>query len=109
NAMFRPDSVLRTLGPEWEGKPPFEIGSELFRRFLAHPEGVEMARQRLEANLEDHLGFPDGKIRLAPEAMLPEIRRAIATEPATSGCRTASAWSRPTARCRARTRTSSPM
>ena len=83
NAMFRPDSVLRTLGPEWEGKLPFEIGSELFRRFLAHPEGVEMARQRLETNLEDHLGFPDGKIRLAPEAMLPEIRRAIATEPAT--------------------------
>src|SRR5207247_1372087 len=82
NAMFRPDSVLRTLGPEWEGKLPFEIGSELFRRFLAHPEGVEMARQRLETNLEDHLGFPDGKIRLAPEAMLPEIRRAIATEPA---------------------------
>src|SRR5438552_990573 len=82
NAMFRPDSVLRTLGPEWEGKLPFEIGSELFRRFLAHPEGVEIARQRLETNLEDHLGFADGKIRLAPEAMLPEIRRAIATAPA---------------------------
>jgi anaerobic selenocysteine-containing dehydrogenase len=81
NAMFRPESVLRTLGPEWEGKAPFEIGSELFRRILAHPEGVEIARQRLETNFEDHLGFADRKVRLAPEPMLPEIRRAIATAP----------------------------
>lgn len=83
NAMFRTESVLRTLGPEWEGRAPFEIGTELFRRILEHPEGVEIARQRLETNLEDHLGFSDGKIRLAPEALLPEIARAVATEPAT--------------------------
>ena len=81
NAMFRTESVLRTLGTEWEGRSPFELGAELFRRVLAHPEGVEIARQRLETNLEDHVGFADGKIRLAPEAMLPEIRRAIATAP----------------------------
>lgn len=81
NAMFRTESVLRTLGPEWEGKAPFEIGTELFRRILAHPEGVEIARQRMETNLEDHLGFADGRIRLAPEPMMPEIRRAITTEP----------------------------
>jgi formate dehydrogenase len=79
--MFRTENVLRTLGPEWEGKAPFEIGTELFRRFLAHPEGVEIARQRMETNLEAHLGFADRKIRLAPEPMMPEIRRAIATEP----------------------------
>jgi formate dehydrogenase len=35
----------------------------------------------METNLEDHLGWPDGKIRLAPEVLMPEIRRAIATEP----------------------------
>src|SRR5262245_17680637 len=81
NAMFRPESVLRTLGPDWEGKAPFEIGNEVFRRMLAHPEGVEIARQRVETNFEDHLGFADRKVRLAPEAMLPEIRRAIATAP----------------------------
>src|SRR4029453_7981101 len=40
-----------------------------------------IARQRLETNLEDHVGFADGKIRLAPEAMLPAIRRAIENEP----------------------------
>ena len=81
NAMFRTDSVVRALGPEWEGKMPFELGTELFRRILAHPEGVEIARQRMETHLEDHVGWADGKIRLAPEAMLPEIRRALATEP----------------------------
>jgi anaerobic selenocysteine-containing dehydrogenase len=81
NAMFRTENVVRALGPEWEGRSPFELGTELFRRILAHPEGVEIARQRLETNLEDHLGHADGKIRLAPAAMLPEIRRAIATEP----------------------------
>ena len=57
--MFRPESVLRTLGAEWEGKMPFELGTELFRRILAHPEGVEIARQRMETNLEDHVGFAD--------------------------------------------------
>ncbi len=81
NAMFRTESVLRTLGPDWEGKMPFEIGTELFRRILAHPEGVEIARQRLETNLEDHLGFADRKIQLAPAPMLPEIRRALSTAP----------------------------
>ena len=81
NAMFRTESVLRTLGPDWEGKMPFEIGSELFRRILAHPEGVEIARQRTETNFEDHLGFADRKIRLAPAPMMPEIRRAISTAP----------------------------
>jgi formate dehydrogenase len=81
NGLFRPESVVRALGPEWEGKMPFELGTELFRRIIAHPEGVEVARQRLETNLADHLGFPDGKIRIAPEQILPEVRRAIATEP----------------------------
>jgi len=81
NGMFRPESVVRALGPEWEGKSPFELGTEVFRRILAHPEGVEIARQRMETNLVDHLGFADKKIRLVPEQMVPEVRRAIATEP----------------------------
>jgi anaerobic selenocysteine-containing dehydrogenase len=81
NAMFRGDSVVRTLGPEWAAKTPFELGAEIFRRIVAHPEGVEVARQRMETNLEDHLGFADKKIRLAPEPMMAEIRRAVATEP----------------------------
>ncbi len=81
NAMFRTESVVRTLGPEWQGKLPFELGTEIFRRIVEHPEGVEIARQRMETNLEDHVGFPDRKVRLAPEPMMGEIRRAIATEP----------------------------
>ncbi len=82
NAMLRPAAVLRALGPEWETKSPFEIAAELFRRILAHPEGVEIARLATETNLKDHLGFDDGRIRLAPEAMLQEMRRAAATPPA---------------------------
>jgi anaerobic selenocysteine-containing dehydrogenase len=83
NAMFRTDSVLRTLGAEWREKSPFEIGAELFRRILDHPEGVEFARVDPERNLEDNVGFEDGRVRLAPEAMIEEIRRAAATPPAT--------------------------
>jgi anaerobic selenocysteine-containing dehydrogenase len=82
NGMFRSESIVRTLGEEWAGKMPFELGTEVYRRIVAHPEGVEVARQRMETNLEDHLGFADGKIRLVPEPIVPEIRRAIATEPA---------------------------
>jgi formate dehydrogenase len=81
NGLFRPESVVRTLGPEWAGTMPFELGTEIFRRIVDHPEGVEVARQRMETNLVDHLGFADKKIRLVPEPMIPEVRRAIATEP----------------------------
>ncbi len=82
NAMLRSADVLRTLGSGWEARSPFEVGTELFRRILAHPEGVEIARLREDTNLEDHVGFPDGRIRLAPAPMLEEIGRAIDTPPA---------------------------
>jgi formate dehydrogenase len=81
NAMFRPESILRTLGSEWSGKGPFEVAAELFRRILAHPEGLEFARQNEATNLEDHIGFDDKRIRLSPDAMLVELRRAITTPP----------------------------
>jgi anaerobic selenocysteine-containing dehydrogenase len=73
--------VLRTLGPAWDGRSPFEVGDEVFRRILAHPEGVEVARQDVDANLADHVGFADGRIRLAPAAMIEEVGRALATPP----------------------------
>ncbi len=79
NAMMRPAAVLRTLGPEWEAKSPFEIAGELFRRILDHPEGVEIARINPDTNLEDHIGFEDGRIRLAPEPMIREMQRAKET------------------------------
>ena len=81
NAMLRTESVLRTLGEEWRDKSPFEIGTELWRRIIAHPEGVEIARANDATNLEDHIGYDDGRIRLLPQAMVPEIRRAIDTPP----------------------------
>jgi len=81
NAMLRPTAVLRTLGPEWDGKSPFAIATELFRRIVAHPEGVEIARIDEDTNFEDHIGFDDHRVRLAPAAMLAELQRAIATPP----------------------------
>ena len=81
NAMLRFPDVVRALGDEWQQKTPFEIGTELFRRILAHPEGVEIARLSEATNLEDHVGFDDGRIRLAPQPMLDEIQRAVATPP----------------------------
>src|SRR5439155_903969 len=81
NAMLRFLDVLRTLGPAWQEKSPFEVGAELFQRILDHPEGVEIARLSEDTNLEDHVGFEDGRIRLAPRPMLDEIQRAVATPP----------------------------
>ncbi len=80
--MLRTESVLRTLGEAWREKSPFEIGAEIFRRILEHPEGVEIARVDPERNLEDNIGFDDERIRLAPEPMVAEIVRAAATAPA---------------------------
>jgi anaerobic selenocysteine-containing dehydrogenase len=81
NALERREAVNRTLGPEWEKADPFRVAAELFRRILDHPEGVEIACARDETNLEDHLGYDDGKIRLAPGPMLAEMQRALASEP----------------------------
>jgi anaerobic selenocysteine-containing dehydrogenase len=82
NAMLRSDSVLRTVGDAWRDRTPFEVGTELFRRILAHPEGVEIARVDPERNFESNVGFDDGRVRLSPEAMIDEMRRAAATPPA---------------------------
>ncbi len=75
----RHEDVLRTLGKDWRDKGPFEITEAIFERILAHPEGVEIARTEETGNLEKHLGYEDGKVRLAPEPMLGEIARAIET------------------------------
>jgi len=86
NALMRTASVLRTLGADtqvdWAAKSPFAIAAELFRRILAHPEGVEIARADATTNFADHVLFEDGRVRLAPEPMLRELQRAIVTPPA---------------------------
>jgi anaerobic selenocysteine-containing dehydrogenase len=80
NAFSRPAAVLRTLGDEWRDRSPFAIARELFRRMMEHPEGVEIARVAPATCLDDHIGWDDKKIRLAPEPMLGEIERAIETD-----------------------------
>ncbi len=80
NAMGRRDAVLRVLGDAWQAKTPSELAEEIFRRILAHPEGVEVARLEEENNLESHIGFGDKKVRLLPPEIEPELHKAIADE-----------------------------
>ncbi len=82
-ALGNRDGVLRTLGEDFAAASPFEVAAELFRRILDHPEGVEVARADVADNLGANVGWPDGKVRLAPERMLEEIDRAATTPPET--------------------------
>jgi formate dehydrogenase len=74
------DAVLRTLGEEWRDKGPFAIAHELFRRILAHPEGVEFGRIDPAQCLDANIGYADKKVRLAPPEMIAEIGRAARTD-----------------------------
>ncbi len=81
NGMTRPQTVVRALGAEWADKGPFELGHEMFRRILAHPEGVEIGRYDEQSSwTEELLGWDDKRIRLAPEPMLEELGRVVATD-----------------------------
>ena len=77
NATMRRRAVLRVLGTRWEWRSPFAITDELFRRVIDHPEGVAIAKLSTEDNLGDHIGFDDGRVRLAPGPMIAEITRAL--------------------------------
>ena len=82
NAMERHADVIRALGSDWSDKSPFELGEEIFRLTLAHPEGVTIACVDPAENFTKHIGFDDKRVRLAPPEMLGEMERALATEPA---------------------------
>ena len=81
NGVVRQDAVARVLGSEWEDKSAFEVGVELYRRLLAHPEGIEVAELDVETNLAERIGFEDGKVRLLPQEITEEVERAITTKP----------------------------
>ena len=82
NGVTRKNAVVRVLGPEWQERDAFAVGIELFRRLLAHPEGIEVAELDMDANLDERIGFEDGKIRLMPEDIVAELGRAVSTRPA---------------------------
>jgi predicted molibdopterin-dependent oxidoreductase YjgC len=79
NAMDpkRKDDVLRTLGAEFADKDPFAIAEEMFSRIMAHPEGVEVGCLDSTSTLDRYMGYEDKKVRLAPEAMISEMERAM--------------------------------
>lgn len=79
NAVLRRPGVVRVLGEAWRWKDPLAIADALFRRLIEHPEGTEIARIDIASNLADHVRYRDGKIRLAPAAMLRELQRALDT------------------------------
>ena len=64
----------------WLDTGDIDDAEELYRRILAHPEGVEIARLDPTTNLEDHIGHADGRIRLAPEVMIEETNAHLAGE-----------------------------
>jgi anaerobic selenocysteine-containing dehydrogenase len=82
NGRVRGEAVARAFGPEWQDKDGMSLGLEVYRRLMAHPEGVEIARLDPATNLDDRIGFDDKKIRLAPQQIQAEVSRAIHTPPA---------------------------
>jgi predicted molibdopterin-dependent oxidoreductase YjgC len=79
NAMMRPADIVRTLGADWQDRSSFDLGEEIFRLILAHPEGVEIARLDATSNFEATVGWEDKRVRLAIPEMLAELERAIST------------------------------
>ncbi len=79
NAANRTEEVLRVLGDDWRGKNSFEIGEELMKRVLDNPRGVQIALADMKTNIETHIHFEDGMIRMAPEPMIEEMQRCMDT------------------------------
>jgi formate dehydrogenase len=77
NGVRRPEAVIRALGDEWKDADATALGLEMFRRMFDHPEGVVLAVADRERNFLQHVGWEDGRVRLAPKAMLAEIKRAL--------------------------------
>ena len=78
NGRQRPEAVVRALGGEWKDAGAARLGLEIFRRMLAHPEGVVAAVADRARNFEANIGWEDKRVRLLPEPMIAEIERALA-------------------------------
>ena len=95
NGVRRREAVIRALEKhsgdgsdsnsegKWDKLGPAQLGLEIFRHMLAHPEGTVIAIVEGDDNLGRNVGWEDGRIRLAPEPMLAEIQRAVHFEPPT--------------------------
>ena len=82
NAHLRRDAVVATLGEDWNKADVYELGCEMWRRVIESPGGVEIARLDRQRNLEENIGWEDGKIRLLPVGIVDELRRAVQSRPA---------------------------
>lgn len=81
NALMRPDVLKRALDETWQDETDaFALALEIFRRILDHPEGALVGSFDPEETWQGQMGYLDGKIRLAPEPMLAELERVVATD-----------------------------
>ena len=80
HAATRREAVVRALGSDWADKDTYELGCELWRRIETQPGGVEIARLDRSTNLRDNIGWEDGRIRLLPAGIVPELRGAVSEE-----------------------------
>ena len=78
NGRQRPAAVVRALGEEWKDAGAERLGLEMFRRMLAHPEGVVVAVADRSKNFESNVGWEDKRVRLLPAPIVAEIERALA-------------------------------
>ncbi|MCO4745897.1 MAG: molybdopterin-dependent oxidoreductase [Proteobacteria bacterium] len=79
-ALTRRADVVRQFPELAKTRNPVAITQWLFKQVMAHPEGAILGRLDVEHHLQDHIGYADGRIRLAPEPMLAELERALNDE-----------------------------
>ena len=79
-AFTRRKDVLRAF-PHLSGirNTPAKLGNFLYQKSMDNPGGAILAKVDPEKCLEDSIGYSDGRIRLAPEAMQKEVKRALDT------------------------------
>ncbi len=81
NGRRRREAVVRALGDDWKDADAANLGLELFRRMLDHPEGVIIAIADRDKNFEFNVGWDDKRVRLLPGPMIAEITRALVFQP----------------------------
>ncbi|MCP3929977.1 MAG: molybdopterin-dependent oxidoreductase [Bacteroidetes bacterium] len=79
-ALTRRKDVIRVIPEAARIYNPAKLGLFLYRKAMAHPEGITLGKVNAEKHLEEVIGYSDGRIRLAPAAMMEEINRVLQTD-----------------------------
>jgi len=79
-ALTRRKEIIRAIPEAAKMYNPVKLGLYLYQKAMAHPEGVTLGKVSEENHLEEVIGYADGRIRIAPKAMMEEITRALQTD-----------------------------